>query len=98
MEFIGVADYYFWHGVLKGRMGFRDDLNLEVSDMFTFNNHTTQDCLEAFKWGLCFGFEMTHDEYISLTMIGEPVIIEAKVKPKVKVVKNRPRRQMIGNC
>jgi hypothetical protein len=98
MDFMGAADYYFWEGVLKGKMGFKDDLNQGVSDMFTFTNQTSIDCLEAFKWGICLGLIITEDEYISLTTIEKPVNIEAKNKSKVKVIKNRPKRQMIGNC
>lgn len=90
MEYIGAADYYFWQGVLNGLFE-SQDVNIDSLDIeFPMDNETTRACVEAYKWGVCFGREMTEEEYFELT--------EPKVKTKEKEELEVYNTQMIGTC
>jgi hypothetical protein len=78
MEFIGATDYYFWKGVAQAQNN--PQLNAETyPDIeFTFNNHTTRACVEAFKWGLSLGSIITKEEYNELTTSPKPNILKVE--------------------
>jgi hypothetical protein len=100
MEYIGAADYHFWHGVY---MGYNSEGLVSIDFLtptFHMDNQVTRDCVEAFKWGYCFGLELTENEYIELTTYNTP----DKVKKEEKLVKIEQNDEKIvnvpiqGNC